>query len=228
MHVAKKRKKANLKNREFNSDPFSDLKGFAVSAADKDEMKHSKKETFTPDAVGSFAEEMGIMGVEKLNLDSDAEDELLETFSESPSSVQSKEPTDDEIFLTAMGALSVNFRDCLTPDDVPPSAKPRRIKQLRRGEIVPDDSLDLHGCVRSEAVQRLNHFLEDSLYQGWKTVLVITGKGLHSEEGTPILRDEVERYLSDKGKNYVVEWERAPKQYGGAGALILFLRNKSE
>ena len=167
-----------------------------------------------------------MLGVEQLNLDSEEVDEFPDDFLEICPLVETEDPTDAEIFLSAMGDLSVNFTDCLTVDDDQPLAEPRRLKQLKRGKLVPDASLDLHGCNRSEAAQKLIHFLDDSIYQGRKTVLVITGKGLHSEDGAPILRDEVEAFLADKGKTFVTEWGRAPKQYGGSGALVLFLRNK--
>lgn len=226
--MVKKRKTVKRKNGKFSSDPFSDLKGFAVSTAGKEEEKPSQKKQPLEEAVGSFADEMEMLGVKKLSLDSEIRDERAEDYSGICSSIEIEDPTDEEIFLSAMGELHVNFKDSLSADNVPPIAEPRRLKQLKRGKLIPDASLDLHGCLRSEVVQKLIHFLDDSQYQGWRTVLVITGKGIHSEEGTPILRDEVEQYLSDKGKNYVVEWGRAPKQYGGAGALILFLRHKSE
>ncbi|MEE4253827.1 MAG: Smr/MutS family protein [Desulfuromusa sp.] len=226
--MAKKRKKAKRKNGEFSSDPFSNLKGFAVSMEDKGEEKPTQQKPHPREEVGSFADEMEMLGVKKLNLDSEASDELPDDYLGIGSSIQIEDPTDEEIFLSAMGELQVNFKDSVSADNAPLIAEPRRLKQLKRGKLIPDASLDLHGCLRSEAVQKVIHFLADSQHQGWKTVLVITGKGTHSEEGTPILRDEIERYLSDKGKNYVVEWGRAPKQYGGAGALILFLRHKSE
>ena len=226
--MSKKRKKGKRKNDEFSSDPFSDLKGFAVSTAGKGEEKPSQKKRPPQEAVGSFADEMEMLGVKQLNVGSEVGDEVLDDFSEICSSVGPEDLTDEEVFLSAMGDLSVNFTDCLSVDDDQSLAEPRRLKQLKRGKLVPDASLDLHGCLRSEVVQKLIHFLDDSQYQGWKTVLVITGKGLHSEEGKPILRDEVERYLSDQGNSYVIEWGRAPKQHGGAGALILFLRHRSE
>jgi len=224
--MAKKRKIAKSKNCEFNSDPFSHLKGFAVSAADKDEPTPPVQREFSRDVVGSFAAEMEMLGVKKINSESDAGDKLREYPPGPSSSVESEVPTDEEIFLTAMGDLTVNFRDCISDNAVPVLAEPRRIKQLKRGKLSPEASLDLHGCMRSEVVQKLIHFLDDSLHQGMKTVLVITGKGLHSEDGTPILRDEVESFLSDGGQKQVAEWGRAPKQYGGSGALILFLRKK--
>lgn len=224
--MVKKRKKGKRKNGEFKSDPFSDLKGFAVSAADRDESRPSHQEQSPREVVGSFADEMDMLGVKQLNVDSEVGEELPDDFLEKCPSVETEDLTDEEIFLSAMGDLRVNFTDCLSVDDNQPLAEPRRLKQLKRGKLVPDASLDLHGCYRSEAVQKLTHFLDDSIYQGRKTVLVITGRGLHSEDGAPILRDEIEAFLADKGKTFVAEWGRAPRQYGGSGALVLFLRDE--
>jgi DNA-nicking Smr family endonuclease len=69
-------------------------------------------------------------------------------------------------------------------------------------------------------------FLQDSVYQGFQTVLIITGKGLHSKEG-PVLRTAVEKLLSQQ-KEQVLEWGLAPQRYGGSGALVVFLRRNSE
>ena len=105
-------------------------------------------------------------------------------------------------------------------------ASSRKIKQIKQGKLIPDASLDLHGFQCVEALRKLNHFLQNGQHHGWQTLLVITGKGLHSEAGEPALRNEIERFLSAEGKKQVTEWSRAPRQYGGDGALILFLVKK--
>ncbi|SEA54103.1 DNA-nicking endonuclease, Smr domain [Desulfuromusa kysingii] len=224
--MAKKRTKVKSKKREYNSDPFSDLKGFVFSAPEINKTEIPEKKQSSTEVIGTFSDEMEMLGVKKLNMDTDSENEPFADSSESSTPLHSEPVTDEEIFLTAMSELTVSFRDNLPDHDLQPTAEQRRIKQLKRGKLSPEASLDLHGCQRSEVVQKLTLFLKDSLHQGRQTVLVITGKGLHSESGTAVLRDEVEHFLSSGGKKYVVEWTRSPKQYGGEGAIVLFLRKK--
>jgi len=73
-----------------------------------------------------------------------------------------------------------------------------------------------------EACTKVRFFLQDALYQGYRTVLVITGKGSHSSDG-PVLRIAMERLLESQ-RELVLEWGIAPPRYGGSGALIVFLR----
>ena len=102
-------------------------------------------------------------------------------------------------------------------------ARPRREKLLRRGHVSPEAELDLHG-LRAEVVQeKVGWFLENALFHGFAAVRIITGKGSRSESG-PVLRPMVESYLDGPGRQWVVEWMRAPQRQGGDGAIIVFLR----
>jgi len=223
--MAKKKKTGNSKKNEFNNDPFSNLKGFAVSASEEKEQQSLSSEPPRQKVFGSFSAEMEMLGVRRLN----GEDEIEAGSSDclSPGDyveTTAKDQTDEELFLDAMGELTINFNDHLPEVDSPPTAMPKRMKQLKQGKLTPEASLDLHGFQRAEVADKLRYFLQNAQHHDWQTLLVITGKGLHSQDGVSILRDETEQFLSGEGKKHVVEWRRAPKQYGGDGALVLFLR----
>ncbi|MDA3902789.1 MAG: Smr/MutS family protein [Desulfuromusa sp.] len=226
--MAKKKKTAKAKKLEFNNDPFLNLKGFTVFGQVQKAEVPSEQIQSRSDITGSFAEEMEMLGVKPLGADVDSDEKC---FAEPPvidnSVVEVKAQTDEELFFAAVNGFSVRFEDYL-PDESRSDerAMPRRMKQLKQGNLTPDASLDLHGCLRAEVVEKLRYFLQNAQHQASQTLLVITGKGLHSEDGTPILRDVVEQFLSGEGKKFVAEWGRAPKQYGGDGALVLFLRKK--
>jgi DNA-nicking Smr family endonuclease len=53
--------------------------------------------------------------------------------------------------------------------------------------------------------------------------LVITGKGLNSP-GEPVLQQVVAGWLRDAGRELVVEFSPAPREMGGNGAFVVFLR----
>jgi DNA-nicking Smr family endonuclease len=132
-----------------------------------------------------------------------------------------------EEFLAAVDELGEVRRDEPPGADEPPRARPRRMKQLERGELRPAGELDLHGLIRDEALARTRTFLAHAARQGWPVVVIVTGKGLHSAAG-PVLRQAVGRLL-DTSREVVLEWGEAPRRFGGAGALVVFLRKvKSE
>ncbi|MDX2480234.1 MAG: Smr/MutS family protein [Desulfuromusa sp.] len=226
--MAKKKKTAQAKKLEFNNDPFLNLKGFPVSGQEQKAEKSSEQILSRRETFGSFAEEMEMLGVKPLGTEVDSDEKSFADPSVIDcSDVKVKTQTDEELFFAAVNGFSVRFEDHLPEESrSEEKAMPRRMKQLKQGNLTPVASLDLHGCLRAEVVEKMRHFVQNAQHQAWQTVLVITGKGLHSEDGTPILRDEVERYLSGEGKKLVAEWGRAPKQYGGDGALVLFLRKK--
>ena len=226
--MAKKKKTAKSKNKEFNSDPFRNLKGFAVSDPEEIEKKSPEPKQPYTKVFGSFAEEMEMLGVKHLNPEDETEEEFFDGHSVLDiSTVEIEDQSDEELFFAAVNGFSVRFEDHLPEENLPAAkAVPRRMKQLKQGNLTPDASLDLHGCLRAEVVEKIRHFLQNAQHQSWQTLLIITGKGLHSEDGSSILRDEAEQFLSGEGKNLVAEWGRATKQYGGDGALVLFLRKK--
>ncbi len=218
--MVKKKRPVKTKKNEFNSAPFVNLKGFAVSEPEKSGQEPSFARVSRVDMYGTFAEEMAMLGVEQLN-----EDETVVSTIE-PTMVATKEKlqTDEELFLAAMDEFPVSFDDHFPKEVSSAVAVPHRLKQIKRGKMAPDATLDLHGCLRDEVANKLNHFIQNCRHHNWNTLLVITGKGLHSKGGEAVLRNEVEHFLVAEGKQQVAEWGRAPKQYGGSGALILFLR----
>ncbi len=232
--MAKKKKTAKSINHEFNNAPFNHLKGFVASNPENDGQREEKAistEQSQQQVYGSFADEMGMLGVDRLNQKDEIEDEESEGLIAAgcmgdKAEDQIEDKSDKALFLAAMGDLTVTFEDSYAEENSHLGAKPKRIKQLKQGTLVPDASLDLHGFKRAEVVEKITHFLQNARHHGWQTLLVITGKGLHSESGEPALRNEVELYLSGEGKKQVVEWSRAPRQYGGDGALVLFLSKK--
>ncbi len=226
--MAKKKKPTKSKKQEFNRSPFSNLKGFAVSGEEVEKAQKSsssdeeKQETYI-----SFADEMTQLGVERINPPDYGDLAPREEMSTPEPIPQAAGQSEEEQFLRAMGELQVNFSDKLPEEDGTPVASAGRMKQLKQGKLSPEANLDLHGLMRTDVAEKLGFFLQDAERQGWQTLLVITGRGLHSVDGEPVLRKEAERYLAAEGRKWVAEWSRAPKQYGGDGALVLFLRKRA-
>jgi DNA-nicking Smr family endonuclease len=136
---------------------------------------------------------------------------------------------DRQLFLDAMraaGAASFGEQDADPLDDEHAAGRrspSSRMKQLRKGTIRIGQELDLHGSLKDEAVRRLEHFIAAAAAQGHQAVLVITGKGLNSPEG-PVLQGAVAAWLGGPGRSQVAEFRPAPRDKGGSGAYVVFLR----
>ena len=95
-------------------------------------------------------------------------------------------------------------------------------RKMRRGKIIIDARIDLHGMTQSEAKKALSAFLCDCCTCGSRSVLVITGKGLGGEG---VLRAAVPRWLNESNNRKMIRafTHAAPKD-GGVGALYVMLK----
>ena len=231
----KKNKSAKPAAKDSSNNPFKSLKG--LSAFEEQNRVSSCNETGQRDSMqiqsegdkepSSFAEEMAFLGVKQLKDDdheSMANAERNEYIATAPDS--GRDESDTTVFLDAIGNMEKVFKDECCGDMPKKHAVPRRMKQLERGQLIPEDEFDLHGLTVDEAKVKTLFFLQNAIYQGFCTVLLITGRGLHSA-GSPVLRSKMENFLSEKTEQ-VVEWGVAPRRYGGEGALVVFLRQQGQ
>jgi len=99
--------------------------------------------------------------------------------------------------------------------------------RLKRGQLVIEARLDLHGMTQSEAHERMRRFLETSRDSGYRTVLVITGKGLRRDGQIGILRSAVPRWLNQPPlRHWIKAFDHAAPRDGGEGALYILLRRR--
>jgi DNA-nicking Smr family endonuclease len=128
-------------------------------------------------------------------------------------------------FLEEIGRLKLDtrFADSSPDDGELQPLNGNRLRQVRRGVISVSHQLDLHGLTREEALEALSRFLISAQQKGQKAVLVITGKGNHSPE-EPVLHQAVASWLRDAGRKTVLEFAPAPREMGGSGAYVVFLR----
>jgi DNA-nicking Smr family endonuclease len=220
--------------KEFSSSPFKNLKGLSALSEPKPqspaiEVEQAKTEVAVSDVQHSFADEMDFLGVKPLVGAVIEVQDTTENISDEVSSVPKRSWVNDArvdnesaAFLDAVGSMEKTFKDEWPEDETAKQAVPRRMRQVERGQLKPEAELDLHGLIIAAASEKVGFFLQDAIYQGFKTVLIITGKGLHSSDG-PVLRQAVEKLL-DQQRELVIEWGVAPRRYGGDGALVVFLR----
>lgn len=99
------------------------------------------------------------------------------------------------------------------------------LKRLVAGEYAWQDHVDLHGMTRDQAKQAIFRFLAQARVKRHRCVLIVTGRGKHSEEGTPVLKPLVHRWLRRGAiKQWVFAYATARPVDGGAGAMYVLLR----
>ena len=226
------RKKQN--SEKFRNNPFQQVKGFSV--CDKPQRSVAEvKQTAAPardcgdDVDVDFAvlmEQIGVRQREDYRADKEPFD--ADDASDTGNDGDIADDDDAALFAAALGGLDKVFHDraeCGNDDDGVPVGG-RRMRQLRKGKLRPQASIDLHGCYRDEAREKVRHFLRNRHAEGLHTLLIVTGRGKSSPGGQAVLRDDIEQYLATSARAWVAEWGRAPRQYGGDGALVVFLRRR--
>ncbi|WP_310568081.1 Smr/MutS family protein [Hydrogenophaga sp.] len=103
-----------------------------------------------------------------------------------------------------------------------PGLGPDVLRKLREGRWSIQRQIDLHGLRTDEARDSLGRFLRECHQQGLRCVRVVHGKGLGSPGRMPVLKDRVPRWLVQK--NEVLAFAQARPAHGGAGALLVLLR----
>jgi DNA-nicking Smr family endonuclease len=104
--------------------------------------------------------------------------------------------------------------------------EPGRRHRLMRGRDALGPRLDLHGLSQDEARVALFGFLERAAAEGWRAVLVITGKGLR---GDGVLRRRVPEWLAEPTlRSRVAGVSEAHHRHGGEGALYVALKRQAK
>ncbi len=99
--------------------------------------------------------------------------------------------------------------------------------RLRRGQLNIEARLDLHGLGQSLAFDELCGFLERAYMAEKKSVLVITGKGLHKGGGVGILKQAVPEWLNTSPmRQWIHAFDYASQRDGGEGALYILMRRR--
>ncbi len=102
--------------------------------------------------------------------------------------------------------------------------------RLKRGKLVPEARIDLHGMTQSEAHPALMNFIRGAHARGLRLVLVITGKGRDREDPGPmptrrgVLKHQVPHWLSSGPMRLMVlDVIEAHRRHGGTGAYYVYL-----
>lgn len=106
--------------------------------------------------------------------------------------------------------------------------------RLKRGKLMPEGKIDLHGLTVDQAHGALTGFLMRAHGDGKRLVLVVTGKGKnkHGDDGPiptrlGVLKHQVPQWLSlPPLKSCVLQISEAHVRHGGGGAYYVYLRRR--
>jgi DNA-nicking Smr family endonuclease len=113
-------------------------------------------------------------------------------------------------------------------------------KDINLNKKIPSTkkSIDLHGYTLEQANKTIEKFVKKSYLDGVNKLIVVTGKGLHSQnEKDPyvskdlsILKYSVPEFLSTNKSlmNIIYEIKDAKIEDGGAGAFYIYLKKNNK
>jgi DNA-nicking Smr family endonuclease len=106
----------------------------------------------------------------------------------------------------------------------PESIEPGRMRRLTRERDPIGPRLDLHGLDQDQARARLTAFLRRARDEGWRAVLIITGKG---SRGDGVLRRMTPEWLAAPDlRDLIAGVSEAHRRHGGEGALYVALKRR--
>lgn len=109
--------------------------------------------------------------------------------------------------------------------EAPPAAVDGALhRRITRGRDAIAARIDLHGMTQDVARAALTTFVRRAVDDGWRAILVITGKGVG---GDGVLKRRVPDWLGEPPlRDHVAGVSEAHRRHGGEGALYVALKRK--
>ena len=132
-------------------------------------------------------------------------------------------------------------------ENTAPQIDRQTARKLDRGQMPIDARIDLHGMTQRQAHQALKTFILNAAAQGYRCVLVITGKGKVNLDPDPypsygdaafadggmekprpgVIKRQLPHWLADSDiQPHILRAQEAHIKHGGAGATYIYLRRR--
>lgn len=122
------------------------------------------------------------------------------------------------------GVFTIQYTDEYM-EGVAPGVDRRLAQRLHQGDFSVQAHLDLHGYTVEEAKNALDGFLTNAYTTGRRCLRVVHGRGHNSPDNRPVLKEQVQFWLSHgRLSRLVLAFATAPAVDGGAGAVYVLLR----
>ncbi|HLD17284.1 MAG TPA: Smr/MutS family protein [Coxiellaceae bacterium] len=172
--------------------------------------------------------------------DKDISDEDRELFQEAMKGVKPLKPHGSKVFppsssipirrslLADSPAFPVHYslREDIGPEEVIAYAKnglsEKQLRELKRGPVAIEATLDLHQMTVDEALQETQAFLHRVRAQGKRCVRIVHGKGYLSKNNKPLLKSTLNTWLREQP--FVLGFHSCQGRHGGAGAVYVLLK----
>jgi len=125
-----------------------------------------------------------------------------------------------------------SWEDFLKSNEKVPNKDFEQTKNIRSKTI----HIDLHGYTLEDANKKMTNSIEKAYENQVKKIIVVTGKGLHSDvsndpyvsKDLSILKYSVPEFLKNNSelKKKIIEIKDADVADGGSGAFYIFLKKK--
>ena len=158
------------------------------------------------------------------------------TFPEKPKSKRtSQAPTREPIAPFELGqAARPDTATPAAPDTATPVQMDKKaFTRMKRGKLVPEAKLDLHGMTLDRAHDATVGFIMRAHTRGFRLVLIVTGKGKRGAdrdlipERQGVLRHHLPHWLSVPPlAQMVLQVSEAHGKHGGGGAYYVYLRRR--
>ena len=113
---------------------------------------------------------------------------------------------------------------------------PNKDFELRKKKFLKTKHIDLHGFTLDEANKTVKKFIDNSFDNGVSKIIVVTGKGLHSNvekdpyvsKNLSILKYSVPEFIENNSElmKKIIKIKDADVEDGGSGAFYIFLKKK--
>ena len=113
---------------------------------------------------------------------------------------------------------------------------PNKDSELKNTKIKKEAVFDLHGYTLQDANKKINDLINEAFKNNVTKLLIVTGKGLHSQnEKDPyvskdlgILKNSVPEYIKNNNElmSMISNIQPANIEDGGSGAFYIFLKKK--
>jgi DNA-nicking Smr family endonuclease len=100
------------------------------------------------------------------------------------------------------------------------------VERLKRGRVVVEGRIDLHGMDQKTAFAALMGFVDTSSRSGKRALLVITGKGALADGGGVLRRNAPSWLMASPLAGRILTIEPAHIRHGGDGAFYVLLRRR--
>ncbi len=138
-----------------------------------------------------------------------------------------------ESYIANFNNFSINFQNSKnnqvnkqTKTFLKNSSSHGQLNSYKNKKVRPESFIDLHGYRLHNAKIALKKYILNAYEKNIRNILIITGKGYNNKG---ILKKEVPLWLNDQNLiSLLVNFETAPKEFGGEGALLVKIKSKKK